>query len=105
MNKRTSIGAAIAAVLLAATAGPAFAETQKASPKMYFALEDLDRGPFMVEQGTLRIDINAGETGVGFTINDQWSNWWRMGMSIPEGQCLAPGFTQKQSAVTAGLPV
>lgn len=83
---------AIAVALLGLAVAPVAAEKPKADPKMYFVIEDLDRGPFMMEQETLRIDIHANEVGVGFSVSDQWSNWWQVNMRVPEGQRLSPGF-------------
>jgi hypothetical protein len=93
MNSRVSIGSAVAGVFLwfGATAA-ASAEAPKADPKMYFAIEDLDRGPFMMEQETLQLEVGAGDVGVGIRAHDQWSNWWWVNMRVPEGQKLAPGF-------------
>lgn len=60
---------------------------------MHFSLYDQATGRFhMFENATGKYEVGGSENGVGMTLNDQWSNWWRVGMRPPPGQKLAPGF-------------
>ncbi|MFC0682590.1 hypothetical protein ACFFGH_32580 [Lysobacter korlensis] len=73
-----------------------------ANPKMFYELMDLDAGkPHMMEAETLNLRVGADDKGIGITATDQWSNWHRTYMRVPEGQVLGPGI-YPEAACTHG---
>lgn len=75
---------------------PALSVAQPAAsgnPKMHFSLYDQATGRHdMFENETGVYELSGGKGGLELTVNDQWSNWWRLSMRPEPSRQMAHGF-------------